>query len=157
MNLKIKGPAALTVVTRRLKAKGKKIVFTNGCFDIIHAGHVKYLQRAKRLGDILVVAINSDSSVKTLKGKGRPVNKQSDRALVVSYLEFVDYVTIFSGATPERLIRRIKPDLLVKGGDWKAKDIVGGEFVSSYGGKVVSLPFIKGQSTTSILEKIMKL
>ena len=136
-----------------LKGKGKRIVFTNGCFDILHVGHVDYLSKARSLGDILVVGLNSDSSVKQIKGKDRPVNKEPDRAKVLSALYFVDYVTSFSQATPEALIKILKPDVLVKGGDWKVKDIVGGSFVRSYGGKVRSIPFVKGYSTTSIIKK----
>ncbi len=135
----------------------RKVVFTNGCFDILHKGHIAYLQKAKKLGDLLVVGMNSDASVKRLKGKGRPVNSQKDRALVLSALRCVDRVVLFSEDTPEKLIRKIRPDVLVKGGDWKKKDVVGAPFVESYGGKVWLLPYIKGFSTTEILAKIQKL
>ena len=136
-----------------LRTKGKKIVFTNGCFDIIHVGHVDYLSKARRLGDVLVVGLNSDSSVKKIKGKGRPINKESDRAKVLSSLYFVDYITSFNETTPENLIKKMRPDILVKGGDWKIKDIAGSSFVRSYGGKVKRIPFVKGHSTTSIIER----
>lgn len=156
MNHKIKTAPALTRILSRLRSKGKTVVFTNGCFDIIHFGHVQYLSEAKRRGDVLVVGLNSDASVKTIKGKGRPINNERDRAGVLSSLSFVDYVTIFEESTPYRLIKILKPDILVKGGDWKAEDIVGSDFVKSYGGKVARIPFVKGYSTTSILEKAFK-
>jgi len=153
MKSKIKNAKNLAKTLSSLKRKGKRIVFTNGCFDILHVGHVDYLSRAKRLGDILVVGLNSDSSVKKIKGKNRPINKESDRAKVLSSLYFVDYITPFSETTPENLIKKLKPDILVKGGDWKAKDIVGSSFVRSYGGKIKSISFVKGYSTTSIIER----
>ena len=137
-----------------LKKKGKKIVFTNGCFDILHYGHLVYLEKCKRLGDILVVGLNSDKSVKNLKGKNRPVKKQKERAAILSALWFVDYVVIFSANTPKRLIESITPDILAKGGDWKKKDIVGGDHVIKFGGKVATVPFVKGYSTTRIIGKI---
>ncbi|MDD4908407.1 MAG: D-glycero-beta-D-manno-heptose 1-phosphate adenylyltransferase, partial [Candidatus Omnitrophica bacterium] len=132
------------------------IVFTNGCFDILHYGHVKYLQEAKNTGNILVVAVNSDSSVKKLKGPSRPIVGQKNRTRVLSALESVDFVTIFSEDTPLKLIKLLKPDILVKGGDWDKKSIVGGRLVQSWGGKVISLPYVKGQSTTNIIDKIGK-
>lgn len=156
MRQKIKSAAALARVVSRLKSGKKSVVFTNGCFDILHVGHVAYLKRARELGDVLVVGLNSDSSVRAIKGKLRPVNKEADRAIVLSALYFVDFVTIFDSGTPERLIKAIKPDILVKGADWKAKDIVGADFVRSYGGRVVRIPFIKGYSTTSVIKKIGK-
>lgn len=137
--------------------KKKKIVFTNGCFDILHQGHVSYLRRARRLGDALVIGLNSDASVRRIKGAGRPINNQKDRADVLSELKCVDRVIIFHENTPEKLIRKIRPDVLVKGGDWKKKDIVGAPFVESYGGKVRRIPFVKGFSTTGLLRKIRAL
>jgi rfaE bifunctional protein nucleotidyltransferase chain/domain len=137
-----------------LKASGSTIVFTNGCFDIIHAGHVQYLEQAKQLGDILVVGLNSDSSVKRLKGNDRPVNSQQNRALVLAALESVDYVIIFEEDTPYELIKAIQPDVLVKGGDWQEDSIVGSNIVKSKGGKVISLPFWDGLSTTIIIETL---
>ncbi len=133
----------------RLRAEGKKVVFTNGCFDIIHIGHVRYLKEAKKLGDVLIVGINSDSSVGRLK-KGRPINPETHRAEVLTSLWMVDYVTIFNEDTPYELIKFLKPDILVKGGDWKKEDIVGADLVS----EVYSLPYISGVSTTAIVEKI---
>jgi rfaE bifunctional protein nucleotidyltransferase chain/domain len=142
---------------RRLRSKGKRIVFTNGCFDILHVGHVDYLSMARKMGDVLVIGLNSDSSVRKIKGKGRPVNSQLDRARVLSALEPVDYISIFGESTPEKLIKRLRPDILVKGGDWKLDNIVGGKFVRSCGGKVRRIPFVKGYSTTSVLKKIERL
>ena len=147
----------LAAVLKRSRAKGKKIVFTNGCFDILHVGHVDYLARAKAMGDILVVGLNSDSSVRKIKGRGRPVNKENDRAKVLSALESVDYICVFGESTPERLIKELQPDVLAKGGDWKISDIVGGDFVRSRGGKVKRIPFVKGYSTTSLINKIERL
>ena len=154
MNSKIQNSKKLAKIFKRLRSKGKRIVFTNGCFDILHVGHVEYLSRAKRLGDILVVGLNSDSSVKKIKGEDRPINKEKDRAKVLASLYFVDYVTIFVEPTPEKLIKELRPNILVKGGDWKIKDIVGGDFVKAKGGKVRNIPFVKGYSTTSLIEKM---
>lgn len=134
------------------KAKGKKIVFTNGCFDIIHIGHVRYLKEAKKLGDALVIGLNSDKSVSKIK-PGRPLNPEAYRAEVLASLEMVDYVTLFSENTPYELIKFIGPDVLVKGGDWKKEDIVGSDIVP----ETRSLPYIEGFSTTEIIEKIKKL
>lgn len=136
------------------RKEGKKIVFTNGCFDIIHAGHVDYLEKAKSLGDFLVVGLNSDESVRKLKGEGRPVNPQEERKKVLSALKPVDLVIIFDEDTPERLIKEIKPDVLVKGGDWKIENIVGADFVRSYGGEVYTIDFVYNTSTTKIINKV---
>jgi rfaE bifunctional protein nucleotidyltransferase chain/domain len=138
----------------KARAKGKRTVFTNGCFDILHPGHVSYLERAAGMGDLLVIGLNSDSSVKAIKGKDRPLNNERDRAYVLSALSFVDYITLFGENTPDKLIRMIRPDVLVKGGDWKIGDIVGGSFVKSYGGRVARIPFLKGYSTTSLIKKM---
>ncbi|MBI5576577.1 MAG: D-glycero-beta-D-manno-heptose 1-phosphate adenylyltransferase [Deltaproteobacteria bacterium] len=135
----------------RLRREGKRIVFTNGCFDILHAGHARYLRQASGMGDVLVVGVNTDASVRRLKGEGRPVQGEKDRAYVLASLACVSYVVIFREDTPEALIRRVVPDVLVKGGDWKGKDIVGSEFVRSRGGSVKALRFVPGRSTTSIL------
>ncbi len=134
----------------------KKIVFTNGCFDLLHVGHVRYLQEAKALGDILVVGVNSDASVKRLKGPTRPIQNENDRAEILAGLAAVDHTVIFEEDTPEALIRQIHPHILVKGGDWKIEQITGGEFVRSTGGQVYSLQFINGKSTTSLIEKSQK-
>ena len=154
---KIKTLPGLVLTLKKLKRKNKKIVFTNGCFDLLHVGHVSYLEKARSLGDILVLGLNSDSSVKSLKGKKRPVVSQKDRAKVLSALTFVDFVVIFSSLTPINLIKAIQPDVLVKGGDWKVKDIVGYDIVKSYGGKVKSLPYIKGFSTKGLISRIKSL
>ncbi len=131
----------------------KKIVFTNGCFDLLHIGHVRYLKEARSLGDFLVVGINSDSSVRHLKGPSRPIQAELDRAEILAALASVDATIIFNESTPEILIQSVKPDILVKGGDWTVDQIVGGTFVQSYGGKVLSLQFIEGKSTTRLVEK----
>ncbi|OGX30308.1 MAG: glycerol-3-phosphate cytidylyltransferase [Omnitrophica WOR_2 bacterium RIFCSPHIGHO2_01_FULL_49_10] len=139
-----------------LRAKGKRVVFTNGCFDILHAGHVKYLEKAKSLGDILMLGLNSDCSVKKIKGPSRPIVSQKDRAIVIASLGFIDYVIIFGDVTPLRLIKAIKPHVLVKGADWKVGKIVGADFVKSYGGRVVAIPLVKGKSTTGLIRGIQK-
>ena len=134
--------------------KNKKIVFTNGCFDIIHKGHVAYLSEAKNLGDLLVIGLNSDASVKRLKGPERPINNELDRQYVMSQLKPVDFVEIFTEDTPLNLILEVKPQVLVKGGDWEIDQIVGGKEVIQSGGEVYSLNFIDGYSTTSLINKI---
>ena len=139
-----------------LEGKSKSIVFTNGCFDLLHIGHVRYLQEAKQQGDFLVVGINSDTSVKKLKGPTRPIQNENDRAEILAALECVDATIIFNEETPERIIKLIKPDVLVKGGDWKVDQIVGSDFVLANGGTVKSLQFIEGRSTTKIIEKSSK-
>lgn len=139
-----------------LRDKGKKIVFTNGCFDILHVGHTRYLIEAKKHGDILVLGLNSDESVRALKGDKRPLVPENERADVVASLESVDYVTIFHELTPLELIEYLRPHVLVKGGDWKEKDVVGRKSVKEWGGKVVIVPEIKGSSTTNIIEKMKK-
>lgn len=135
----------------------KKIVFTNGCFDVLHAGHVRYLKKAKSLGDILIVGLNSDASVRNIKGKYRPVLPESERAEILAALEAVDYCVLFKETTPEKLIRKIVPDILVKGADWKANDIVGADIVKKNGGRVARVRLVKGKSTTNIIEKIRKM
>jgi len=133
-----------------------KLVFTNGCFDILHAGHVLYLEQAKALGDILIVGLNSDASVKRLKGESRPVNSQQNRSIVLAALAAVDYVIVFDEETPYELIKAIQPDVLVKGGDWSEDSIVGADIVKAKGGEVISLPFWEGLSTTNILKAMDK-
>jgi rfaE bifunctional protein nucleotidyltransferase chain/domain len=136
--------------------KSKKIVFTNGCFDILHIGHIKYLEQAKKLGDILVVGVNSDESVKRLKGEKRPINRLSERMLMLDALKSVDFVTYFEEDTPYNLINDIKPHFLVKGGDWNTDQIVGSDIVIENGGQVLSLNFEEGFATTNIIEEIKK-
>jgi rfaE bifunctional protein nucleotidyltransferase chain/domain len=137
-----------------LRREGKRIVFTNGCFDLLHPGHIHTLTQAKALGDVLVVAINSDASVKRLKGERRPILNQEERAVMLSALAMVDYVTIFAENTPLEVIRLLLPDVLVKGGDWGADAVVGREVVEANGGEVVLIPYQTGFSTTDIIERI---
>ncbi len=141
----------------RLRRSGKKIVFTNGVFDILHRGHVEYLSKAKSYGDILIVGLNTDASVRRIKGGKRPIQKQRDRAIILLALKAVDYVVMFSEDTPEKLIRLIRPDVLVKGADWEISEIVGGDFVISYGGKVKRVKLTKGRSTSAIETELRKL
>ena len=136
------------------KYKHKKIIFTNGCFDILHAGHVQYLEKAKKLGDILVIALNTDASTRRLKGPTRPINGLKDRTAVIAGLESVDFVTWFNEETPLALIQKIKPHILVKGGDYTPKNIVGYEDVVKNGGKVKVIRFLEGRSTTAIIQKM---
>ncbi len=142
-------------IRQDIKKKNKKLVFTNGCFDLIHRGHVTYLNEAKSLGDFLIVGLNSDSSANKLdKGSNRPFNNENDRAFVLDNIKAVDYVIIFNEDTPYDLIKNILPDFLVKGGDWKEKDIVGSDIIKANGGKVISLKFVDNYSTTSLIDKI---
>lgn len=141
-------------LSEKLKSDGKTIVFTNGCFDILHSGHVFYLQKAKQQGDILILGLNSDASVRRLKGEKRPINSESDRAIVISELKSIDYVVIFEEDTPLEIISLIVPNKLVKGGDYKKDDVVGKDIVESNGGEVVIIPFVDGKSTTNIINKI---
>lgn len=141
-------------VRNDFKRHGQKIVFTNGCFDVLHFGHVHYLLQAKALGDILVIGLNSDDSVRRLKGPTRPINGENERAFVLAALVFVDYVTLFEEDTPEELIKVVRPDVLVKGGDYTLDNIVGADFVTQNGGTVTTIPFVEGFSSTRIIEKL---
>ena len=149
---KIKSARTLKKLIETARENGQKIVFTNGCFDILHAGHVSILEFARSKGDVLVVGLNSDASVKRLKGPARPVNTQADRALVLAALESVSYVCLFEEDTPYNLIKLVRPDVLVKGGDYKPAEIVGREFAK----KVVRFALLKGRSTTNIIKKVSK-
>ena len=140
-----------------LRQEGKKIVFTNGCFDIVHLGHIQFLQEAKNLGDILIVGLNSDSSVNKIKGKGRPILDQNSRSEILAAFEFVDGVIIFDQDTPFRLIEQLVPDVLVKGSDYLAENIVGSEIVLNSGGEVITIDLVEGYSTSNIIEKVKKL
>ena len=140
----------------RLRAEGLRLVFTNGCFDILHVGHVRYLQSARELGDALLVAINSDRSVRELKGAGRPIINEQERAEMLAALSAVDYVTIFDDISPRALITEVLPDVLAKGGDYQLDEIHGREETEAAGGRVLSLPFIEGASTSSIIERVKK-
>ncbi len=145
---------------RRLKAlreEGLKVVFTNGCFDILHAGHVRYLAKARSLGDLLVVGLNSDASVKKIKGPKRPVVPEEERAELLSALEAVDFIFLFDDDTPIKVIDGVRPDILVKGADWKHGEIVGEDIVKASGGKVVRVKLVDGKSTTNIIEKVLEL
>lgn len=137
--------------------KNKKVVFTNGCFDLLHVGHIRYLKQARELGDLLVVGLNSDQSVKGLKGDERPIQPENERAEILASLECVSFVTIFNDSTPLELIKKVSPHVLAKGGDWSVDKIVGADFVLSKGGEVKSLPYVANHSTTEILSKIQKL
>ena len=148
-------PELITIV-KKLKQEGKRIVFTNGCFDIIHPGHVLYLKRAHEYGDILIVGLNSDESVKKIKGDKRPIVPQRERAEVLSSIRFVDYVVIFNEPDPYKTIEAVRPDVLVKGGDWAVENIIGRDIVESCGGKVYNIPYIEGSSSTNIIEEILK-
>ncbi len=143
-------------IRNQIKKENQKLVFTNGCFDLLHRGHIDYLNRAKELGDYLVVALNSDESVTKLKGKGRPLVKLEDRAFVISNLKAVDFVISFNEETPFEIISKVIPDVLIKGGDWKIDQIVGRDIVEQNGGKVYSLKYIEDYSTSSMIEKIIQ-
>jgi rfaE bifunctional protein nucleotidyltransferase chain/domain len=154
MSGKIVSIDELRVERERLRVAGKRLVFTNGCFDILHVGHIRYLQSARELGDALVVAINSDRSVRELKGAGRPVMNEEERAEMLMALSAVDYVMVFDDISPRKLIAQVMPDILVKGGDYQLNEIHGREEVEAAGGRVISLPFVEGASTSSIIERI---
>jgi D-beta-D-heptose 7-phosphate kinase/D-beta-D-heptose 1-phosphate adenosyltransferase len=147
---------ALKNEVERRRGEGQKIAFTNGCFDILHVGHVRYLREARKTGDLLILALNSDASVRAIKGDKRPLVPQGERAEVAASLEAVDYVTLFDETTPLKLIEYLRPDCLVKGGDWKEEAVVGSDAVRSWGGKVVLIPMVEGASTTNIVEKILQ-
>jgi D-beta-D-heptose 7-phosphate kinase/D-beta-D-heptose 1-phosphate adenosyltransferase len=146
---------ALAEVLAELRRQGQRIVFTNGCFDLLHPGHIYTLSQAKSLGEVLVVGINSDASVRRLKGARRPILSETERVLILSALAAVDYVTIFSEDTPLALIRLLRPQMLVKGGDWSAETVVGREIVEAEGGRVVLVPYQAGFSTTEIIDRIL--
>ncbi len=153
---KIKEKKDLTKIIKNLKAKEKRIIFTNGCFDLLHVGHVRYLEEAKALGEVLVIGVNSDASVREIKGPERPILPVEERVEILSSLECVDYVTVFDEADPLLLITSLLPNVLVKGGDWTKEQIVGGEMVEKSGGEVVIIPFVQGVSTSNLIETILK-
>ena len=154
--MKILSQNELKTERARLRAAGRKLVFTNGVFDILHVGHVRYLQQARALGDALVVAINSDASARELKGAGRPLANENDRAEILAALACIDYVSVFDDLSPRALIAELRPDFLVKGGDYSLDQIHGREEVEAAGGRVVSLPFVEGASTSEIIERMKK-
>jgi len=156
MKEKIKEKEDLRRAVEAFKREGKRVVFTNGCFDLLHVGHIRYLEEAKTLGDILVVGVNSDRSVKKLKGPLRPLLPQGERMEILSGLGCVDYVTLFDEPTPLELITALNPHVLVKGGDWSKETIVGRELVEGSGGEVVVIPFVEGSSTTRLIETILE-
>ncbi len=153
---KIKEVHELRPLLEILRATGKKIVFTNGCFDLIHTGHTRYLAKAKSYGDILVVAVNSDASVRLIKGEKRPINSESDRMETLAALDVVDFVTLFHEPDPYKTISELQPDVLVKGGDWPIEKIIGRDIVEQRGGKVISVGYIEGASTTGLIERIVE-
>jgi rfaE bifunctional protein nucleotidyltransferase chain/domain len=157
MHKKIKTVAELRPLLDILRGTGKKIVFTNGCFDIIHTGHTRYLALARSFGDLLVVAVNSDVSVRTIKGEKRPINSEAERMETLAALEMVDFVTVFNEPDPYRIISELRPDVLVKGGDWPVEKIIGRDVVEARGGRAVNVPYVEGASTTGIIEKILKM
>jgi len=151
---KLKSLEELKSIALQAKARGQKIVFTNGCFDILHRGHLHVLREAKALGDLLIVAVNSDGSVQRLKGPSRPVINEAGRSELIAALEMVDYVTLFDEIDPRRLIEEIQPDILAKGGDWRRDQVVGADIVERSGGKVAVISYLKGFSTTEIIERV---
>ena len=153
---KILSPEQMLRERKRLRAAGRRLVFTNGVFDLLHVGHVRYLAQARALGDALLVAINSDQTVRELKGPDRPIFNHLERAEILAALRFVDYVTIFDNISPRSLITQLLPDVLVKGGDYQLDEIHGREEVEAAGGKVISLPFVEGASTSQIIERMKK-
>src|SRR5918997_706083 len=154
MREKILSPEGAAEMRARLRAEGRRLVFTNGCFDLLHVGHVRYLAEARRLGGALLVAVNSDRSVRALKGAGRPVMNEAERAELLAALASVDFVTVFEEESPRKLIAELLPDVLVKGGDYALDEIHGREEVERAGGRVLALPFVEGASTTGIIERI---
>lgn len=156
MKEKIKGRKDLQRIIEDLKKNGKRIVFTNGCFDLLHVGHIRYLEKGKSFGDVLVVGVNSDQSVRILKGPKRPILPEGERAEILSGLGCVDYITLFDEPTPLELISSLQPHILVKGGDWTKETTVGKEIVERSGGEVVIIPFIEGSSTSNLIETILK-
>lgn len=154
---KVKNFPEIKKIARKLREENKKIVFTNGCFDILHSGHIKLLKKAKGLGDVLIVGLNTDSSVKKIKGKNRPVINEKQRLEVLSAIEFIDYIVPFNQITPKKLIEIIKPDIIVKGGDYKKEEVVGKETVEKYGGIIYIFPLVKNISTTEIIKKIKQM
>lgn len=155
-NRKIYSLARLLKVRRTLRAQGKKVVFTNGCFDLLHAGHIRLFREAKARGDVLIVALNEDASIRRLKGPARPIFPLAERLEVLSAIGDVDYVTWFGEDTPQKIIAALLPDVLVKGGDWTPDTVVGRSEVEAAGGKVVIIPTLKGRSTTGIIDRMRK-
>lgn len=156
-NRKIQKQSELVKIRNRLKQKGKKVVFTNGCFDLLHGGHIHLFREARKLGDVLIVAVNDDESVKKIKGTSRPIFPLEERLEILEAIEDIDYLTSFSEETPRKIIMRLLPDVLVKGGDWRPEEVVGKEEVERAGGEVVIIPYLEGRSTSEIIGKFIKL
>lgn len=154
---KIKTLSELSEIRNRLRKQNKKVVFTNGVFDILHRGHVEYLDKARTYGDVLILGLNTDSSARIIKGEGRPLVKQEDRAIAIAGLWCVDFICFFEEKTPLKIIQQLQPDVLIKGGDYGLNDIVGKDFVENTGGKVFTIPLTPGFSTTKLIEKVKKL
>jgi D-beta-D-heptose 7-phosphate kinase/D-beta-D-heptose 1-phosphate adenosyltransferase len=153
---KIHGRKSLAAILAAERGRGRRVVFTNGCFDLLHVGHVRYLQKARQLGDLLVLGLNSDASIRRLKGPRRPLIAQDERAHILAALDCIDYVTIFDEDTPLELLEALRPDILVKGGDYTPGTVVGKDMVEGYGGKVELIRFVDGKSTTNIIERILE-
>ena len=155
-NKKIQKPKDLIKIRRDLKRAGKRVVFTNGCFDLIHGGHISLFKRAKKWGDALIVALNTDASVRKIKGPSRPIFPLKERLEVLEAIESIDYLTWFSEETPQKIIAALLPDVLVKGGDWKPQEVVGKREVEAAGGRVVIIPYLKGHSSSAVIHKILQ-
>lgn len=153
---KVRSLAGLKEIRAKLRRKGKKVVFTNGCFDLIHGGHIALFKKARACGDVLIVGLNTDASVRKIKGPSRPVFPLKERFEILSAIMHIDYLTSFSEETPQRIIAALLPDVLVKGGDWGSHEIIGKNDVEAAGGKVVRIPYLKGHSSSRIIEKILK-
>jgi len=153
---KVKSLSALGKIRARLRKQGKKIVFTNGCFDLIHGGHIELFRKAKSLGDVLIVALNTDASVRKIKGPSRPVFPLEERFEVLGAIDYIDFLTSFAEETPQKIIAALLPDVLVKGGDWQSGQVVGKKEVEAAGGRVVIVPYLKGHSSTSIIHRILR-
>jgi D-beta-D-heptose 7-phosphate kinase/D-beta-D-heptose 1-phosphate adenosyltransferase len=153
---KLKTLEDLKRITTQAQTAGKRVVLTNGCFDLLHRGHLHVLRSARELGDLLIVAMNSDTSVQQIKGPNRPIFPEADRTELIAAMEVVDYLLLFDEGDPHLLIEALKPDILVKGGDWKKDQVVGAEIVERHGGKVILVPYLEGYSTTEIIERIRK-
>lgn len=156
MRGKIKSRRQLRPLLKRLQARGRRIVFTNGCFDLLHVGHIRYLEKARKMGDALVVGLNSDRSVRRIKDRGRPIIPEKERAELLAALACVDYVTVFDEPDPKRLIQGLNPDILAKGGDWPKDRIIGGDLVRARGGKVVTIPLVPHASTSHIIHRVLR-
>jgi D-beta-D-heptose 7-phosphate kinase/D-beta-D-heptose 1-phosphate adenosyltransferase len=155
MDKKFKKPADLVNIRGQLKQKGKKVVFTNGCFDLLHSGHIYLFREAKKKGDVFIVAVNDDSSIKKIKGKPRPIFPLKERIEILGAIEEIDYLTSFSEKTPQKIIAQLLPDVLVKGGDWKPEKVVGKKEVEEAGGEVVIIPYLEGSSSSEIIKRIV--